>query len=291
MNCEDVSLALPWYLNGTLGPEEQARITEHLQDCESCRKELEETLWLTRAMAEHVSHQELIDLVHQKPSPNRIAVERHVAVCSRCADKKQLIEMMVRVPETVSGPDAEPAAIPMPIPETRPRPSLWQAWAIAATLIAALGLGLLMSQNVEVLPGQPTQIVELVKKRTEVRTGLSGSLNAEVLNIVLTSHPLVNFYYTLPLSADPDLYTHFSASLTANNEVLWNYSNLSPDERRGFSFTTPSDTLKAGVEHIFHFYGWGNTRIKDAAQPEKLETIVFTVERAEQTEQTSEPRL
>ncbi len=37
---EEISLLLPWYLNGTLDTEEKALVTEHIHECEECSSEI-----------------------------------------------------------------------------------------------------------------------------------------------------------------------------------------------------------------------------------------------------------
>lgn len=43
---------LPWYVNGTLKPQERARLESHLKDCVECQRELQRTQSLSAAVVE-----------------------------------------------------------------------------------------------------------------------------------------------------------------------------------------------------------------------------------------------
>lgn len=37
---QEIFLLLPWYVNGTLAPEERGKVTTHLEDCAACQREM-----------------------------------------------------------------------------------------------------------------------------------------------------------------------------------------------------------------------------------------------------------
>ena len=46
------AMLLPWYLNGTLREEERQRVAQHLEECQTCRSELEELTRLRQQVKE-----------------------------------------------------------------------------------------------------------------------------------------------------------------------------------------------------------------------------------------------
>src|SRR4029453_11096712 len=47
---DDVTILLPWYVNGTLDEREMARVTRHLETCSACAREAHATLLEARAL-------------------------------------------------------------------------------------------------------------------------------------------------------------------------------------------------------------------------------------------------
>jgi hypothetical protein len=71
---QEILELLPWYLNGTLGADERARVQGHLQECATCRYEMDEMKGLQSAVLQEVPDlsevllQEALDTVRGRPA-------------------------------------------------------------------------------------------------------------------------------------------------------------------------------------------------------------------------------
>jgi len=93
--------ALPWFVNGTLEPEEAATFERHLMDCADCRQELE---FLEKLKAQIERHGD--DFLADHPPPEKLVtllgpgngeevqgeeevtrLRRHLALCATCAEE------------------------------------------------------------------------------------------------------------------------------------------------------------------------------------------------------------
>ena len=104
---DDVVTLLPWYVNGTLDERDMARVTRHLETCIACAREATGTLHEARAL-------------HAQAMPGFDTFERR-----RDRNFARLVRRL--------GP-------------TRPRVPL-VAFGLAATLLLALGAGLLLQRE------------------------------------------------------------------------------------------------------------------------------------------------
>jgi len=135
MICDEVVQRLPWFLNGSLGPEERSEIRGHLADCAACRAALAETRVGYRIFSAHVPSEALVDYAWDR-TPEGLdsgLVERHLEDCPECAAELELIRTSRRLAEepdvVLLRPKARPAAV------SPPRfYRAWQATALAAML-------------------------------------------------------------------------------------------------------------------------------------------------------------
>jgi anti-sigma factor RsiW len=99
MKAERTHALLPWYANGTLGPEEEADFKRHLETCAPCREELEEFEVLRGEIARHGEA-----FFEEHPAPELLGalfgvgegaldpaeedrMRRHLAVCAACSEE------------------------------------------------------------------------------------------------------------------------------------------------------------------------------------------------------------
>ncbi len=137
MICDEVVQRLPWFLNGSLAPEEQSEIRGHLKDCAACRAALAETRIGYRIFSAHVPAEALVDYAWDR-TPEGLdsgLVERHLEDCPECAADLELIRTSRRLAEepevALLRPKQRPVAAAAP-------PRFYRAWQ-ATALAAALG--------------------------------------------------------------------------------------------------------------------------------------------------------
>lgn len=146
-NCDDVTERLPWLLNGTLGNEEREAVREHLTQCASCRRALEDTRLAWETFDQHPPTENIVALAWGETS--NAAFEEHLESCPRCTAELELARMSRRLEE-------EEKIVPMPARRTQTEiaPAAtggWRGWrnaAVAASLAGVVGLsGWLQSAN------------------------------------------------------------------------------------------------------------------------------------------------
>ncbi len=132
MDCARAAELLPWLLNGTLEAAERDEVALHLEECASCRDELEETelAWLVHA--QHVPTPQLVDWALGQPLGAEEArrVERHLEHCEACREELALARRVRDV--SVRG---------APIRATGAGRSGWRWVALAAGLSAVIAGG------------------------------------------------------------------------------------------------------------------------------------------------------
>ena len=130
MRCDAVVERLPWYLNGSLDPEEHAAIREHLEGCPACRAELAATADAGRLFGVHPSTETLVALAFGDLGPEEeAAVERHLAHCEPCRAERvpaeasaarEAVADAVRSGRKALSPSARPGAGWWRQPSSRP---------------------------------------------------------------------------------------------------------------------------------------------------------------------------
>jgi hypothetical protein len=147
MNCQTLAELLPWLLNGTLAPDEQKAVKDHLESCETCRSELAAARLAAEVYAAHPTAQDLIDYVLERPlrGLERQTLARHLAGCPTCSEELALLRHSREESEIPPAAARPPAGRVLAGPWTARR---WQAAALAASLLAFVGLaGLAWNQR------------------------------------------------------------------------------------------------------------------------------------------------
>lgn len=109
MNCKNTSEVLPWLVNGSLADAERRAVEVHLRECESCRRELEETLAAGAIYAAHPEARALVAYAAGDAGESAELLERHLAGCPECAAELTLIRESRKRIEGKGGTDAEAA--------------------------------------------------------------------------------------------------------------------------------------------------------------------------------------
>lgn len=154
MDTERARELLPWLLNDTLETAERDELLTALRDSGELRRELAETRLAGEVFAQHVAAADLVAHAFGEPAGlERARIEAHVALCEHCAEELALVhesrDLSAAEPATAREewsrgrlltflrsllrPFLRPAAAG---PSTR-----WQAAALAASLVAVVGLG------------------------------------------------------------------------------------------------------------------------------------------------------
>jgi anti-sigma factor RsiW len=202
MICDEVVQRLPWYLNGSLAPEERSETRAHLADCADCRAALAETRIGYRIFSAHVPSEALVDYAWDR-TPEGIdsgLVERHLEDCPECAADLELIRTSRRLAEepdvVLLRPKQRPAIAVAPPRFFR----AWQATALAAALGGVVALsGWMHSEQERQALG--LQVASAQQGLDEAKKGLS-SLSAQVgeLRAQVPSRPVTA---TAPVPAQP----------------------------------------------------------------------------------------
>lgn len=202
MKCETVNELLPWYLNGSLSPDERAPgertlVREHLADCESCRRELEATRQAARIYLAHPSAETLVDRAYGRPIVGFSVdlIDEHVASCSNCAEELALIRQSrshLEAEESAATPaESAPAQITRThttqegakvLPGPWNRVSTWRWASLAAGLGFTVAMsGLLVSQQrATALLAEQQARVEAAQSQVVAMKGEVGTLKARV---------------------------------------------------------------------------------------------------------------
>lgn len=145
MNCQEAIERLPWWLNGSLDPEERREVEEHLKGCGPCRQALEETRLAAEIFAQHIPTAALVAYAADE-APEGIdpgLFELHLADCPQCAAELE----MARASRLLSEHEEVPLLLPRQPPQASPaaaRPARaergWKAAAIAAGMTSVLAL-------------------------------------------------------------------------------------------------------------------------------------------------------
>lgn len=134
LDCARTVELLPWYLGGSLDEGEREGVERHLHACASCREQLEETRHMMRIASQHVPAELLADYACgiAIAAADRRALEEHLAVCETCA-------------EEVAPALGERSAAPAPHDPHRDRQRVRRPLALAASILAAVAVGALLS--------------------------------------------------------------------------------------------------------------------------------------------------
>src|SRR5688572_24470403 len=109
-NCDDATERLPWLLNGTLGDEEREAVREHLTQCASCRRALEDTRLAWETFDQHLPTEDIVALAWGETS--NAALEEHLESCPRCTAELELARMSRSLEE-------DEKIVPMPARRTQ----------------------------------------------------------------------------------------------------------------------------------------------------------------------------
>ena len=149
MDCERVNEFLPWFLNGSLGASDRHAVSEHLAQCNKCRKELQQAAFTGAVHQQHISEQMLVDYAYDqlsKPSDIEL-VDQHLAFCTDCSEQLALVN------ESRQLMDADENVVSFheqaPLHDRRALRG-WQYGAIAAAIVGIIALGALWRSSRQV---------------------------------------------------------------------------------------------------------------------------------------------
>ncbi len=129
---------LPWYVNGTLGTDEERAFRRHLEGCADCRAEVEAARKVSAELEEHgavlleghPSAEELVAAVRgESETEEAEKVRRHLELCKPCA-----LEARWARGEEAAG---ESPVLPLPVRTSIGKREIF-AWATAVAAVLAL---------------------------------------------------------------------------------------------------------------------------------------------------------
>jgi RNA polymerase sigma factor (sigma-70 family) len=136
MDCEAATERLPWLYAGSLEPAEAAEVRRHLEGCERCRAELQQTRQAAAVFDAHLPSAVLVDVAWDRPVTAFAddLVQAHLDGCASCREELALLQESRRL---------EPQAEAAPVV----RPVRWHKIALPATLAAGLAAGALWGRG------------------------------------------------------------------------------------------------------------------------------------------------
>jgi hypothetical protein len=116
---ETIAGLIPWFLNGTLSPEDRRRVEDHLLSCEECRALLEEARAMELAgredQAELLDHVQAQHLESYAVAPGSVPpdlagwIRQHLDGCDVCRDAHRILERSVSGRSAIDGARERPA--------------------------------------------------------------------------------------------------------------------------------------------------------------------------------------
>ena len=167
MECERINELLPWLANGTLEIEERRAVSEHLADCQNCRRELDETFLALAVHQQHLPAESLIDYAFDQPivTIDRSLIESHLRNCHECSEQLAMVRES-RLLEEIQERQPVPPVSKISVRTA----SVWRYAALAASLIAVIGIGgWLFSQQQE-----EVRLARLSEQQREMSERLVG---------------------------------------------------------------------------------------------------------------------
>lgn len=143
MDCENTAHSLPWLLNGSLDPAEEAELRRHLAECADCRRELDETRAAWEVYAAHLPTEVLVDLAFGRPVDSIAGevIERHLEGCAECAGELALARESAARAEIGGGEAAVRAAAPFRPAASGAAGAGWRRLAAAAGVAGLVAAG------------------------------------------------------------------------------------------------------------------------------------------------------
>jgi anti-sigma factor RsiW len=180
MNCNTTIESFPWFLNGTVDPEEATRIREHLKECSACRGDLQDTHFAWLVFGAHPGPEDLTALaleLDELPGERKALLEAHLGSCDTCREEWRMLQesrqafLDADVSSEVTRDEAPTGVRPATLsrsPANDNRPGgLWRFAAIAATIVAVVTA----AGWVGTLRQQSALSADLAAARSAVTTG------------------------------------------------------------------------------------------------------------------------
>ena len=198
MDCKVAAELLPFYLNGSLSPAEHEAFDHHLDECQNCAEERDETFAAAQIFSAHLPAATIHDYASKGSAANwqTASIEDHLADCQLCQDEVLLVQESYRHLSQ----------------EKRWRPGV-QWLGLAALLIVCLGLGWLWKGASEqnALPQSDFEIVNLFPAEKTLRSA------GETRTIPARKGIALNLHSQLPTAQ----HTYRLVILNSLDELKW----------------------------------------------------------------------
>ncbi len=213
MDCEKTKELLPWLLNGTLEGPEQESVERHLERCEPCRRELQDSREAAAIFSQHIPADALVEHVFGRDTAGLSAqrINHHLAECPACRAERALIEESRGLLDNAGGARVAPEAPLVRFPATA---SSWLGLAAAVVLaVTAAGWAWTWLQ----LHSQRAVVVGLEQQLRDTGEPVDGGLSARVAELegAVTDIGEHNRELTEQLGSARDLVNQLSRRLEA----------------------------------------------------------------------------
>ncbi len=236
MICDRAAELLPWLLNGTLEPDVQRELVEHLRACPACRWDLAATRQAWDIHGAHVPIETLIaySFGEELHGLTMAEVQSHLEACPACRTDLELVRQDP-LAEPRAGVGLEPAVsttAARSLPgASAPQPRRARSWLLAAGISAALAgafaLGRWQTPRPHTAPAADVQVVELVPEsrveRGPVSTGrvtLAAGLPATLILTTDDVTPFAAYRVELHRPGAGILWGSDQVRRSANNEFV-----------------------------------------------------------------------
>ncbi len=190
-SCEQTCELLPWWVNGSLEPDERRQVEDHLATCAACRAELAATRAAFELYGRHLPVSAVVAWA-ERPGEELYAVDRggtlsgalvaaHLEGCAACREEVEMARAGRRALAAGEGAPAPPLAFRRRAADASPARH-WRRWALAASLVlfaVAAGGWFLTARQVGDRAGR---VAELERRLAEARSR-TGSSPGEIARL------------------------------------------------------------------------------------------------------------
>jgi len=263
---------LPWLLNRSLSEGEERRLRDELRRYEELREELAATLDAARLLGQPPPVEVVIDYALGHEVEERELIEQYLEISPEFAEEVELVRRSFGEIEAHGARDESWAArgvLRFPEPTSPPPsvPTFWRVGAVAAALVAVLGVGgwidnsrerarlatrlselesRLATEAVAAVPQTNVAVVDLLSSQFIERGGREGE---EAHRVALSE--IGGALHLILVSASDAAFESYEAEIVGpGGETIWNARGLERSPEHEYTLLLPRAFLEAGEYEI-----------------------------------------